>query len=305
MTSRLARLGQHIGDQAQAAFDGLAGPTGILKRHGLELWSPLKPIGLKQEVDLIHLATKADHENTGEIRVLGKTPEHALEVGVSLTRAGHAAARRMGQRDHAVDRRVLCHQVIGHRVGDILRRRGRAVNTGQHADVVPSSDPSIAAHIPFEGPTLRLGNEGGGGHALTELIIPVEILHLHVVDMHMLTRRHVLGGEADDLIVFANLIALGDWARGDLVAGGNLPRRRDRLVVNTGSREHINARGHDIVGGVQAHGQSVAGIVPGFGHGEISNLSLPDYSPAPPLGKRACWLGRSGVTQNKFLTWRS
>ncbi len=270
LSHRLARLRQHVGNQSQATLDGLTGPASILKRHGLKLGSALEPVGLQQEIDLVHLAAETDHENTREVRMLGKAPEHALEVRVSLARPGHAAARRVGQRDHAVDCRMLGHELVGHRVGDVFSRRGRAVYAGQHADIVPGSDPSVTPLITLEGAPLGLGHEGRGRYPLAELIVPIEILHLHVVDMHMLAGRDVLGGEADDLIVFPNLGALGDRTRRDLMTGRDLRGRRDTLVVNAGSRQHVDARGHHVVGGVQAHGQSVSGIVPGLGHGEIS-----------------------------------
>ena len=68
-----------------------------------------------------------------------------------LALARHAAARAMGERDHAVDVRPRVHRSAPETVGDQPRGGRRAVHRGQHADVVARRGAPVGAEVALEG----------------------------------------------------------------------------------------------------------------------------------------------------------
>jgi hypothetical protein len=75
--------------------------------------------------------------------------------------------------------------------------------------------------------------------------------HVEVVRMHVLAGRDRLACEADDLVVAAHRLALGDGAHRDLVAGRDQAARRHAL--DRRAADQLAARDHDIVGGMESN----------------------------------------------------
>ena len=203
---------KHVTNELDAVFHGLAGATGILQGHRLECRPALEPVGLEQEIDLVDLAAKADHENPGEIRMLGETPQNALQIGITFAGPGHAATGRMRERDHPVDMWIIRQEPVGYRPGDVSCCCRRAVHAGQHTDIIAGSDAAIRPHDPLESATIRIRHVGGRLHVLAEGIVPVKIPHLDIVDVNMVAGCDVGGGKPDDLVVFADGLATGNCA---------------------------------------------------------------------------------------------
>ena len=162
---------------------------------------------------------------------------------------------RVGERDHAVDVRVVAEhvreQVAAELVGDVRAPRW------------PSSSPSTGcrcscawrrgrrpARCPGRWPDWR--RTGSACSLGAERVVAGEVAHLEVVHVDVLAGRDVALGEADDLVVAAHRRAGGDRPRGDLVACGmrslTMTPRLGRLVPESSSRQ----RDDDVVVGVQA-----------------------------------------------------
>ncbi|MCY1546260.1 hypothetical protein D9M68_822490 [compost metagenome] len=127
----------------------------------------------------------------------------------------------MGQRYHSVDVVLLeqfrAVEVCGHRA----RHRGRAVHRGQNADVVARADAPVRAAIAHEAVTLLRRQHGAALDGRRQFVTGMAVRHGHVVSVYVCAGGDVLGGDADDLAVFENLLAFGDGPPSDLVAAGD------------------------------------------------------------------------------------
>ena len=94
---------------------------------------------------------------------------------------------------------------------------GRAIDRRQNADVVARSHSTIGAYDAHE----RFHRGRGAAFGIdAECIVPREIAHRHVVDVHVLPRLDGLARKANNLAVAPNRLAHVDMTRSDLVAGG-------------------------------------------------------------------------------------
>ena len=124
----------------------------------------------------------------------------------------HAAAGAVGKRHHAIDiGKVLQRQRIPlprEMVGDGARRRRRAVDARQNADVVARRDPAVSAPDTHES---RFAQRRGRFHIGADGVIAGKVAlvrsHVEVMRMHMLAGRNGLAGKTDDLVVASDGIA--------------------------------------------------------------------------------------------------
>ena len=93
-------------------------------------------------------------------------------------------------------------------IGDGARRRGRAVDAGQDADVVARCHPAIG---PLDAHEARLTPGRGGFHVGAEGVVARKVTlvgtHVEVVGVHMLAGCDGLAGKADDLVVAPHRVA--------------------------------------------------------------------------------------------------
>ena len=167
--------------------------------------------------------------------------ERAAQDVNAFARRTHAAAGSHGQRNDAVDVRI-CRERLGMGVaievaGDRTRDGGRAVDTGQHAEVIAGGYPAIGAHDAPE--RARCGNIIGGVRVDPDRVVAREGAalgaHAQVMDVDMCAGFDVGRREPDDLVVAAHRFALLDAARGDLVARRHQTAHGDRPVFNGGA----------------------------------------------------------------------
>ena len=266
--NRLAhgRIGsrQHLADDILSGFDGFARAARSLHGHGLEKRAALDLIGIQEEVDLVDLAAEADHEDAGEVGVARIAPKGALQGIEAVAAIGHAAAGSVGQRNNAVNVGIA-RQLLGREgVGDEMGNGRRAIHRREHADEIPRPRLAVVPKKAVEGGAFGFGQEGGGLGIGTEGIVAGKVLHLDILHMHMVAGRDVLGGKADDLVIFSDSRALCDRPHGDLMARGYTPKAGDVLTGDRRFRLDIDTCGDDIVVFVQTHGQLL------LGHAETS-----------------------------------
>jgi hypothetical protein len=245
------------------SFDGLARATGLLDREGLQLVGALQALGRQQIVDLVRLAAQADHQRGVEVHVGGVAAEHAAEEFDGLAGGAHATARAVGDRDDAVDVRILGEDSSVKCLA-IMRDDVRgAVHAGDDPDVVARRDAAVGAVVALE--RRGFGDELGGVVIGTERVVALEaVAHAEVVHVDVLAGADGAGGEADDLVVAADRIALLDVVGGDLVPGGHGHGRADVLLDDLGACGEIDARDDHIVGGIEADDQ-----IGGLQHGVL------------------------------------
>ncbi len=159
-------------DDLHAARHRLGGAAGVLDAEGLQARAFGQALLRHQALDLVGLAAQADHQHGGEVGVLGITAQRAAQHQQLLAIAGRGAARAVRECDHAVDVGVVGQRlgmdVAPELVGDRARRGGRAVDAGQHADVVARRDAAVVAHDAHEGG--RLVDVRGRVHAGADLV---------------------------------------------------------------------------------------------------------------------------------------
>src|SRR5205085_3738548 len=94
------------------------------------------------------------------------------------------------------------------------------------AEVVPPLRAAIVAH-----PEARLRCRGSGRTVAAEGVIALEGVGGDVMDMDVIAGRDVLAGEADDLAVLVDRLALLDGPQGDLVAETDPAGQGERLAL--------------------------------------------------------------------------
>ena len=248
---------QHFVDQVDAASHRLARAPGFLDVEGLEQRIFREVLGGEQIADLVGFAAEPDHEHTAEIDVPRVAGERAAQDVNAFACRAHAAARSHGERDNAIDVRVcgerlgmgIAIEVAGNRTGD----RGRAVDAGENAEVIAGGDTAVRTDDPLKG--ARYGRVIRWARLDADRVVAREGAafgaHAQVMDVDVRAGFDVGRREPDDLVVAAYGFALRNAARGDLVAGRNQPPHGDRPAFNGGARQHLLARNHHIVSGVQ------------------------------------------------------
>ena len=169
------------------------------------------------------------------------------------------AAAAMGQRDDAVDVGVAGQRfgmdVAAEVVGDRACDGRRAVHRGQHADVIARGDAAVGAHDAVEG--RGCVDIVGRMQPLANRVVERDMAELEVVAVHMLARRDVLLGAADNLVVATYRCTGGNRVHSHLVAGRNEPAHRHALARQHGARQQLPARDDDIVGRMNANDRRV------------------------------------------------
>src|SRR5262249_29509607 len=120
--------------------------------------------------------------------------------------------------DDAVDVGVAAQEAgVADPLGDVLVGAGRAVDGADDGDVVARAVAPVAAVVAHPGAL-----PGGRGRRRrtrgAEGVVALEGVGRDVVDVDVVAGGDVRGGEADDLAVLADRLALADGAQGDLVA---------------------------------------------------------------------------------------
>ncbi len=153
----------------------------------------------------------------------------------------------MYQRDHTVDTGVVGKDAgPRHLVGDEARGTGRAVNRGQHSDVVARAVLTVRAAEAAEAAPLLRRHECGRLRFGAEGIVAVEGVEIYIVLVHPASRRDILPGEADHLPVFDHGGIARDRLDRHLVAARHALRSRDAHDGVAGAEGFD--RHHDVVG---------------------------------------------------------
>ena len=243
---RLVGDGQHFFDGGNTGLDGDACAAHFLHHQGAQQLAFLEALRIHQCIDLVAFAAQTHDEHARQVgvsRIAGQGAAQHVEV---LAGRGHAAAAALGKGGHAIHIGKGC-QPLGREVGgDALDHGGRAVDRGQDADEVARAHAAARSHKSLESGAQLLGHVVHGPYVGTERGVAVVVHQLEVVAVHIVARLQVACGDADHRVVLLDLLALGDAACRDLVAG-----------------RHLGARAHSQLGNVLAQGQG------GLGHQHI------------------------------------
>ena len=183
----------------------------------------------------------------------GVAPEHALQRLKALAGIGHAAARPVRQRDHAVDMRIGVERAgMVHPVGDVADHRRRAVHGRAERDEVARADAPVGAAQALEG-RLRGVAVLHRPEVDADAVILVVLAHRAIVDMHMGAGRNVLRRRADDLAEFDDRLAGADGPGRDLVAHRHRARDGHALAVERRAGRQGGDRDDDVVLRVKPH----------------------------------------------------
>ena len=177
-------------DELHTARHRLCGAPGVLDAEGMQARTFGQTLLRHQALNLVGLAAEPDHQHRGEVGMLGIATQRAAQHQQLFAVAGGGAALSVGQRDDAVDVRIVGQRlgvdVAAELISDRPRRGGRAVDAGQHADVVARRDAAIVAHDAHEGGGLV--HVRGGVHAGAHLVCALEGRERQVVRVHVLAR---------------------------------------------------------------------------------------------------------------------
>ena len=137
-------------DGGDPGLDGLGEAAVLLDREHCRLMAVAKPGRLDQIGRLVHLTAEAENDVAADIRMIDDARHRPLQHSQIRRPIVRPAAALRAEGDHTVDVRVLLHHLrIPEVVGDLTRRRRRAVDRGQDGDVIPRSDaPVLPPDIP-------------------------------------------------------------------------------------------------------------------------------------------------------------
>ncbi len=245
------------------------------ERLALRMSRRRHPLLVHHDRRLVHLAAQPDEDVGGDVRVLRVAGEHALQRHVVLAEQLRAASRLVGDRQHAVDVRIVALHVaelVFHELAD----RRRAVDARDDRDVVARADASVLARVAIEvaHPVRRIHLHRPHVHAD---LVPVggQLADAEVVAVDVIADGDVTRREADDLSVAAHRPAGRDRLARDFVAGPDvLPDDDTRAVVlEDGAGRQLGLRDGDVVLGPQHDGAFGQGK---GGHGNPPGLTIPD-----------------------------
>ena len=132
----------------------------------------------------------------------GVSREHAAQQIHRLAFGAHATAGLVMDRHHAVDVRVLRHEIFVEELGDGPANVGGAVDAGNHAQIVARGHTAVFADDALEG--RRVGDIVDRLEIRTERVVALEIAHREVVHVHVVAGLDRLDRETDDLVVAAH-----------------------------------------------------------------------------------------------------
>jgi hypothetical protein len=154
----------------------------------------------------------------------------------------------------------------------LSRRRRRAVDRRQQGDVVARSHPAVGPAVAHEGPALGLRHQLDGAVVLGERVVQLQLalVDLDVVGVDVVAGRDRLRGEADDLPVATDGVALGDGADRDLVAGRDHLADGDLAIpgLEAGPRQERHLGDDDVVPFVELDRDVGEGDGPALGTAE-------------------------------------
>ncbi len=195
---------------------------------------------LQQGGELVALAAQAQDQRAAGIGMGGQGRDHGAGGGEVAAELG--AAEGVGEGVDPV------HPALEAFVGgrrDLLGGAGDAAHGAEDPDLVAGAHPAVPAAIALEGGRLRrvpgLGGDGGVG-----VVLAAGEQGRQVVAVHMVARRDGRRGLADRPAVFADLLAHGDVAQGDLVPGFDIGSGDDPVAHGVARRQRPDRHGHII-----------------------------------------------------------
>src|SRR5262249_15333482 len=131
-------------------------------------------------------------------------------------------------------------------IRDVLASAGRAIDSADYRDVIPRAvskmvgalRTAIVAH-----PVARLGGSRRRRGRPAEGVIPLKRGRGHGMDGHRACPRDVLAGEADDLAVLVDCLALLDLAQGVFGPQAASTQRAQRTAIAPDSFPWLRVRG--------------------------------------------------------------
>ena len=253
---RLAPVGgrQHLARTVHAVSHRRRRASFVLDGERAQIVGRREPLRGEEARDLVGLAAQPQHQHPGEVGMAGVAAQGPAQEFDRLAMGGHAATGIVRQRHHAVDVGEVGQQ-RAHLLRDVAAGGGRAVHGGDDAEIVARGDAPVLAHDALEGGSIGRGHVVGLPRVGAEGVVALEAAHLHVVRVHMRARRDVGHGEADDLAVAAQRLALAHCSNAELVARRNEARRGDAELGQCRARQQVDSRDGDVVGWVQSDGQ--------------------------------------------------
>ena len=249
LARRAVRLGQHGFDQCHAFVNRLARAACVLDVEGGQLHVFLQTFLRDQACDLVGLAAQAHHQHGRKVGVLGVAAQGAAQHMQFFAIAGGGASHAVGQRDHAIDVGKVGQgfgaNVASKVIGNGTRRCGRAIDRGQHADVVARGHTTVRTHDALERGGLvhiRGGLRGGAGCVLT-----CKVTEGQVVRVHMFARGNVACRHANDLVVTTHRLPFGNRASRHFVARRHQARDGHALLRQHRATHQLRTRNDHVV----------------------------------------------------------
>ena len=238
--------GQHFLNGADARFNRGAGAAHVLHHHGAQQLAFSQALRIDQRIDLVALTPQAHDEHARQVGVARVARQRAAQHVKVFAGGRHAAAAGLGKGGHAIHVGVG-GQPLGREVrGNALDDGGRAVHRRQDADEIARAHAATRPHKALEGGAFGLGHVIHRLHVGAKGRVAVVVHQLQVVAVHVVAGLQVARGHANHGVVFFDLLARCNAARGNLVAGG-----------------HLGARAHPQFRNLLPQGQS------GFGHQHV------------------------------------
>jgi hypothetical protein len=200
----------------------------------------------------------------------------------------------VGQGDHAID--VVEPVKPAHAVevvGDIARHGGRAVHRGDDPDIVAGADAARTAVVTHEAAAVVWGQHPCRLGLDRELVPRAAFRHGKIVQVDVIARRDVLGGNADHLTELAQGRARGDRPHRHLVPA------RDQLVRGQARQPRRFAPGDaaagdcDIIGRVEK--KRGGDFVKRHGGGPVSFDADRGAGRGGPVKRNPCASGRTSL----------
>jgi len=217
------RLVEHRLDDLDATRDARAGAAGFLHHQLGKIIAQFEVLLLDQLVDLVVLAAEPDEQDAGEIRMARIAGERSAQHTHRHRAVGHAAARLVGQRHHAIDTRIRRQPArVAEMISDHPRDQRRAIDRGEHADKVAGAYPSVGARIALEARHGRRRADRRVRQPRADGMAGHRGFETHIVQMDMRPGADRRVGEADRLAQAMDDVATVERAKRDLVAEGNV-----------------------------------------------------------------------------------
>src|SRR3984885_4416573 len=157
----------------------------------------------------------------------------------------HTAAGAVGNCDDAIDVRVSAQNLRREVSGDTARDRGRAVDSGEDADIVAGGDAAVGSDNALKG--------GGGVDQRCGLgfradgVIAVKITGDQIMAVNEFADGDRLGGKTNDLIELTDRLTGGDGVNRQLMARSDIHARSQVQAVEGLARRNRLKGNHNVV----------------------------------------------------------